>query len=120
MSSFIINKSIPLSYVISEGTFLLKVIVETKGYDATGQPTGEIVGYTLTLVELLGFERFKAKVPKIKLPITPEELKEKSSNQERVFIELEDAYLKPYFSSRTKSVEDSINAKGFAVVDSKF
>jgi|GEM_PF-7019866 hypothetical protein len=120
MASLVINKSIPLSNVLSEDVLLLMGIVETKGYDATGQPTGETVGYTLTLVELSGFQRIRVKVPKIKLPITPEELKEKSSNQERVFIELEDACLKPYFNSRTKSVEDSITAKDFIIVDSKF
>lgn len=117
MATLLLNKAIPLAYAVEEQVFILLAIREAKGYDKEGNPTGETVGYTLSCVEMTNFKTIKVKVPLIKLSLTPEELKEKTLNQERVFIELKDGIVKPYFNSKSKTVEDSISASGFSIVE---
>lgn len=119
MATKLLNKLVSLSVVFPEPVFLWLSVKETMGYDKDGNPTNQTVGYTLTCVDLIDFQTIKVKVPKIKLPLTPQALEERRSNGVRTFVEFEEAFIKPYFNSNTKTVEDSISASNFHVVDAK-
>lgn len=112
----LIGIKIPLKLILMGAVLQVVSIRETPGYDASGNPTGEFVGYTILCYELKNFKPLKVKIPKVKLAITPEELAEKRENDERVFVEFDDAFIKPYYNSKTKTVEDSITASDFHVV----
>lgn len=120
MATILLNHTIDLSIVYPELVFILTNIKETQGYDVNGNPTGVIVGYALTLVDLVDFKKIKVKIPLISLPIEINELKEKKASGARVFIQLHNAFVKPYFNGKTKSIEDSISASNFVVIEEKF
>lgn len=117
--TLLLNTMIAYSSVIKEPTCILMAIRDTQEYDNDNHPTGKTIGHTITCVEMDNFHTIKVKIPKGKLEITSEALQKARANGERVFIELEDAYIKPYWNSTTKSVEDSITASGFHIIDTK-
>lgn len=51
--------------------------------------------------------------------LTPERLEELQESGERVFVEFENAVVKPYYSERTHSIEDSIKADAVHLVETK-
>lgn len=105
--------------LIYPNPFILQKIASRMGYDKDGNPTGEQAGYTLTLIETDNFNKVKVKIPMNKLPITQEQLDDLKNQNKRVFVKVIDGEIKPYYSSTTKTIEDSISAKGFEVVDGK-
>lgn len=115
----ILNKLIPLNIIFLDIIFLILSIKDTNGYDKDGNPTGEIVGKTITCVDLVNFEQIKVKIPKTNLEITNEELLEARENGKRIFIEFDNAFVKPYWNSKSRSVEDSFIADDFHIVDSQ-
>lgn len=116
INSLLLNKSVPLQYACQEVVFILLAIKITMGFDKEGKPTGEGVGYTIVLVDTINFNQIKVKIPKVELAITPEELQEARENGQRVFVELEEAFIKPYFNSTYNTIQDSITAKNFHIV----
>ena len=48
--------------------------------------------------------------------LTPERLEELQEAGERIFVEFENAVVKPYFNERTHSIEDSIKADAVTLV----
>lgn len=116
INSLLLNKSVPLQYACQEVVFILLAIKITMGFDKDGKPTGESVGYTIVLVDTINFNQIKVKIPKVELAITPEELQEARENGQRVFVELEEAFIKPYFNSTYNTIQDSITAKNFHIV----
>ena len=116
INSLLLNKSVPLQYACQDVVFILLAIKITMGFDKEGKPTGEGVGYTIVLVDTINFNQIKVKIPKVELAITPEELQEARENGQRVFVELEEAFIKPYFNSTYNTIQDSITAKNFHIV----
>lgn len=115
----VLNKLIPFNLIFADGLFLALNIKDTNGYDKDGNPTGEIVGKTITCVDLVNFEQIKVKVPKTNIEISNEELLEARENSKRIFIEFDNAFVKPYWNSTNKSVEDSFIADDFHIVESE-
>lgn len=115
----VLNKLIPFNFIFSDGLFLILNIKDTNVYDKNGNPTGEVVGKTITCVDLVKFEQIKVKIPKINIEITNEELLEARENGKRTFIEFNNAFVKPYWNSTSKSVEDSFIADDFHIVESE-
>lgn len=116
INSLLLNKQVPLQYACQEIIFILLAIRETMGFDKDGKPTGECVGYTLNLVDTRDFNSIKVKIPKIELEITPEELQQARENGERIFIELEEGIIKQYLNSINNTIQDSITARNFHIV----
>lgn len=109
---------IPLTYITGANPVILQRITETMGFDKDGNPTGTYVGYTIHCVETRNFKPLKVKIPLITLPITSDDLQEAKEADKYIFIKFKDGFIKPYYSSSTKTVEDSIIAQGFEVVKS--
>lgn len=116
VDSILLNKEIPFQYSRLDPVLILISMRETKGFDKDGKPTGECVGYTLNLVETMNFKPIKVKIPKVELEITPEELKKARENGERIFVELEESFIKIYLNSINNTIQDSITAKNFHIV----
>ena len=115
INSLLLNKQVPLQYACSERVFILLSIRETIGFDKDGKPTGECVGYTVNLVDTMDFKSIKVKIPRVELDITPEELQQARENGERVFVELEESFIKMYFNSTSNTIQDSITARNFHI-----
>lgn len=116
INTLLLNKQVPLKYGCPEIIFILLAIRETMGFDKDGKATGECVGYTLTLVDTTDFNQIRVKIPKVELDITPDELEKARENGERVFVELEEGVIKPYFNSTNNTIQDSITARNFHIV----
>lgn len=116
INTLLLNKKVPFKYVCPEIIFILLTIREINGYDKDGKPTGECDGYRLNLVDTRDFNSINVKISKVELEITPEELKQARENGERVFVELEESFIKLYFNSTSNTIQDSITAKNFHIV----
>ncbi len=110
------NRRIPLEIIFLIQQFILLRIDETKEFGDDGKPTGRIIGYSLTCVELTNYERIVVKVSTLKLPITNDELQEIRNNGGKVLIEFDNATIMPYISERNNALMDSIKADDFRVV----
>lgn len=117
MATALLGKLLPLSIIYPESFILLKISPRME-YDINGNPTDKQCGYTLRCAETKEFDKVRIKVPLIKLPITQEELDD-IKGQKRVFIKVINGRIKPYYSTVTKTIEDSIEADGFEIVESK-
>lgn len=117
LNSLLLNKSVPLQYAGLDAVFILLSLKPTIGFDKDGKTTGECVGYTIVLVDTINFNQIKVKIPKVELAIKPEELQEARESGQRVFVELEEAFIKPYFNSTYNTIQDSITAKNFHIVE---
>lgn len=114
--TFLRNRRIPLEIIFLIRQFILLKIDETKEFGDDGKPTGRIIGYSLTCVELTNYERIVVKVSTLKLPITNDELQEIRNNGGKVLIEFDNATIMPYISERNNALMDSIKADDFRVV----
>lgn len=110
------NRRILLEIIFLIRQFILLKIDETKEFGDDGKPTGRIIGYSLTCVELTNYERIVVKVSTLKLPITNDELQEIRNNGGKVLIEFDNATIMPYISERNNALMDSIKADDFRVV----
>lgn len=113
------NCRIPLEIIFPILQFILLRIDETKEFGDDGKPTGRIIGYSLTCVELTDYERFTAKVSTLNIPITNDELQAIRNDGGKVLIELENATIMPYINERNNALMDSIKADGFRVLPDK-
>lgn len=118
MTTMILNKLIPLNICNLELIYILINIRETMRFNKDGTPTDEIIGYTITVIDVCEFNQIKIKVPKVDLEITSEELEKVKGEGNRIFVEIEEGYVKPYFNNRTRTIEDSILANNFHIVES--
>lgn len=116
LRTMLINKLIPLKYGCAEIVFILLGIKPTMGFDKEGKPTSECVGYTLNLVDTTDFNQLRVKIPKVELEITQEELEDARENGQRVFVELEEGFIKPYFNGTNNTIQDSITASNFHII----
>ena len=118
MATALLGKQLPLSIAYPELFILLK-ISPRMGYDSNGNPTDKQCGYTLICVETEQFNKVKIKIPMIKSALTQDDLESLKAQSKRVFVTITNGKLKPYYSSVTKTIEDSIEADGFEIVESK-
>lgn len=113
------NCRIPLEIIFPILQFILLRIDETKEFGDDGKPTGRIIGYSLTCVELKNYERFVAKISTLKIPLTNEELQAIRDGGGKVLIEFDNATIMPYINERNNALMDSIKADNFRVVPDK-
>lgn len=118
MATAVLNKIFELS-LIHPDTFILQRIAPRFEYDKENNPSDKQIGYTLTCIETCDFNKIRIKIPMIKSTITQDDLESLKSQNKRVFVKIINGKLKPYYSTVTKTIEDSIEADGFEIVESK-
>lgn len=118
MPSLFSKKRTKLNTVISDSEFYLNSVTRKNGYE-NDKPTNEIVGYTYTVTSISTFIQFNVLVEHTTPVIEPKELEALQEAGEKVFVGFENATIKPYYSDRTKSLEDSIKADGIYIVEEK-
>lgn len=116
MSSLL--KCIPLSLVVSDNQFVLKSVAPRYRFE-DGKRTDKVDGYTYRLVSTETFDTFTVSVPHSNPVMTPEALRAATEAGQHILVELEDAVVTPYYSERTRSVEDSIKAAEIRRVGAK-
>lgn len=105
------GREIALSAVFPNSHFFLIGVEPYYQYDpATGKRTELIEGYRYELVETSRFTHINLKVPGHSAIITSDELDQRMDANDRVFVTMDGAFLKPYFSMKSKQIEDSFFA----------
>ncbi|WP_378961713.1 hypothetical protein [Mediterraneibacter gnavus] len=118
MASLLVKRLFALKDLIAEPVFYcnsLRVVVRYEN----GTKTDEIQGFKYLATNTDTFEQIEVFVPGDKPLIPPEQLSELQESGERIFVEFENAVVKPYYSERTKSIEDSIKADSVHLVQTK-
>lgn len=107
------NKAIPLESIFPKSRFFVVSINPVKDFDEeTNKVTDKIIGYKYLVVETYQYTRFQIKVIQDKPLMKADELERCMDRGENVFVVFKNATVKPYYSSRTKQLEDSILADG--------
>lgn len=118
MASIIMGRIIALLAIMSEEVFALLNVNVRYMYDSENNRTNQISGYVYTVANTDTFERINVFVEQKKPLISNEELQKQRENGEKIFVEFDNAVIKPYFSTRTKTMEDSISAQAIQLVTS--
>ena len=117
MGTILRGKSVPLSYVVMEVLFLLLKISAMEEYDENGKKTGKCLGYVYEVVDTMNFDRFRIKIKGQTVPLmSNEDLQELREKGEKVAVEFTEPMVTLYWSSTTKSLEDSFSAKDVSLV----
>lgn len=118
MSSLFAKKRTKLNLVIPDSEFYLNNVGVKKVFEDK-KPTDKIAGYVYTVTSMSTFDQINVLVEHTTPVIEPNELEALQEAGEKVFVEFENATLKPYYSDRTKSLEDSIKADNVYIVKEK-
>lgn len=111
----ITKKPVPLKTVEDEPVHIVKDFWDKKAY-VNGEPTDEIEGHTYRLVNTGSFDVFDVSVIETDSVISHDELIERQDNGEHVFVELENAIIRPYID-RQGNLAESIRAEGIRIVE---
>ncbi|WP_297777147.1 hypothetical protein [Blautia sp.] len=115
--TFLRNKSIPLNAFMQELLFLLLGISAWYEYGEDGKRTDKILGYVYEVVDTMNFDRFRIKIKGQTVPLmSNEDLQELREKGEKVAVEFTEPMVTLYWSSTTKSLEDSFSAKDVSLV----
>ena len=116
MPSLFLKKDIGLEHFNLDSVYVLKSITPRYKYEE-GKKTDNIIGYMYDCVNTGTFDMLRIFVEDGKKPIiTNDELLALQENGEHVFVEFENARIRPYYSTITKQIEDSIKADGVHIV----
>ena len=118
MASLIVRMLIELLSVIPYPKYYLNSHSVRFRY-LNGQKTDQIAGYVYTVTNTETYDQIHVFVEQDKPLITSETLAELQSEGKKVFVEFDNAIIKPYYSERTKSIEDSIKADAIRRVTDK-
>ena len=118
MASLFLKRWLLLNGIVAEPVYYCQGIRIIFRYE-NGAKTDEVQGYKYLVTNTGSFEQIEVFVPGDKPLITPEQLSELQESGERVFVEFENAVVKPYYSERTHSIEDSIKADALHLVETK-
>lgn len=120
MASIVERKKVSLSIYLPESVYILKGIAPSFEYK-DGVRTDKVIATTATVVNTQSFDLIRVKVDTVKPVVTSDMLMEAESTGKHIFIEFENAELKIYLSKRNSnaSIEDSITASAFHIVDTK-
>ena len=108
MASILLQSKVALSSLIEEPTYYLNRITPRKVFKD---------GYVYTVTNTETYQQIDVLVEQKKALINQIDLEQMQENGAKIFVEFADAYIKPYYSAKTKMVEDSIRAKDVTVVD---
>lgn len=115
--TFLRNKSIPLNAFMQKLLFLLLGISAWYEYGEDGKRTDKILGYVYECVDTMNFDRFRIKIKGQTVPLmSNEDLQELREKGEKVAVEFTEPMVTLYWSSTTKSLEDSFSAKDVSLV----
>lgn len=119
MGQSVIFKGDPrLTGYIPEPVYYLNNVASRCIYK-NGEKTDQIAGYVYTATNTDTFDQINVLVEQKKPLIEPDELRELQNAGEKVFVEFIDAIVKPYYNSRTRTIEDSIKAQDIRIVETK-
>ena len=118
MASLLVKRLFALKDLIAEPVFYCNSIRVVCRYE-NGTKTDEIQGYKYMATNTESFDQIEIIVPGDKPLIPPEQLSELQESGERIFVEFDNAVVKPYYSERTHSIEDSIKADAVHLVETK-
>lgn len=115
MSSLILKQAILLLSIIANPIYYLNAVTPRYTYK-DGKRTEEIAGYVYTVTNTDTFDQINVSVENKPALITPDKLAELQNAGEKTFVEFENAMVRPYYSERTKAIEDSIKADSVHIV----
>lgn len=118
MASLLVKRLFALKGLIAEPVYYCHGVRIIFRYE-NGTKTEEVQGHKYLVTNTDSFEQIEIFVPGNKPLLTPERLEELQESGERVFVEFENAVVKPYYSERTHSIEDSIKADAVHLVETK-
>ena len=119
MSSILLNKNIYLESVVPEPVNILKSVNVRYQYE-NGKRTDTIAGHVYEVVNSKTLDTFNVLVEGSKKPIvTNDEIFAKNDEDMHIFVEVENARLRLYYSTVTNKIEDSIKADGVHIVETK-
>lgn len=107
--SLLDKRFFPLENIVAEPVYYCNGDRFVYRYEGN-QRTDEIIGVKYLVTNTATYEQLEVFVPGKKALIEPEKLEQLQESGEKVFVEFENAVLKPYYSERTRSIEDSIKA----------
>lgn len=99
-----------------KGLYLVRGVVPTYHYEA-GKRTDEITGHKYQLVSLETFDCYWVSIPHLKPVITADELKKLWDMGEKPVVELKNATIRAYFSTKTQSYLDSCKAEDIILLE---
>lgn len=116
MSSIVLGKKIPLTFLVPDELFLLISIAPIHEY-ADGKATDKVVGFKYEVVDTVDFNKIWVKIPGQPAPLmSSEKLLELRGAGEKVAIEFINVMVSPYWNWTTKSIEDSFTATDIRLV----
>ena len=118
MASLLVKRLFALKGLIAEPVYYCHGVRIIFRYE-NGTKTEEVQGYKYLVTNTDTFEQIEVFVAGSTPLLTPERLEELQESGERVFVEFENAVVKPYYSERTHSIEDSIKADAVHLVETK-
>ena len=118
MASLLVKRLFALKGLIAEPVYYCHGVRIIFRYE-NGTKTEEVQGHKYLVTNTDTFEQIEVFVAGSTPLLTPERLEELQESGERVFVEIENAVVKPYYSERTHSIEDSIKADAVHLVETK-
>ena len=115
MASLLVKRLFALKGLIAEPVYYCNSVRVVFRYE-NGTKTDEIQGHKYLVTNTDTFEQLEVFVAGSKPLLTPERLEELQGAGERIFVEFDNAVVKPYYSERTHSIEDSIKADSVTLV----
>ena len=118
MASLLVKRLFALKGLIAEPVYYCHGVRIIFRYE-NGTKTEEVQGHKYLVTNTDTFEQIEVFVAGSTPLLTPERLEELQESGERVFVEFENAVVKPYYSERTHSIEDSIKADAVHLVETQ-
>lgn len=118
MASLFLKRWLLLNGIVAEPVYYCHGVRIIFRYE-NGTKTEEVQGHKYLVTNTDTFEQIEVFVAGSTPLLTPERLEELQESGERVFVEFENAIVKPYYSERTHSIEDSIKADAVHLVETK-
>ena len=119
MASILTKRHPKTDDVFPETLFALLGITPRNKYE-DGKKTQEILGYVYQSANTATFDIINVFVEGVKKPLmTNEELVAIQEAGNHVYVEFDNARIRPYYSNLTKQIEDSIKADGVHIVETE-
>ncbi len=115
LKSLALRKSLGLEVYLPDNRYYLNGVKPRLNYK-DNKPTDTIVGYVYTATNTSLFTQIEVFIEQEEPLISSEKLAEMQAAEEPVFVEFTDAVVKPYYSTASKCICDSIRAKGIDFV----
>lgn len=109
MSSLFNSRLVMLLSLQGVNIYYLLAVASRYAYK-DGKRLNEILGQLYTVVNTETYETISVFVEQSTPLISQQELEELKNSGQKVFVQFDNAVVKPYYSERTHSIEDSIKA----------